>query len=68
MHINRWRNFTESTPFYRTLTTTTSESILSLLCYAPSHMFNVEVYWNVDSAFYLILHESVSNSDGFAVL
>ena len=31
-------------------------------------MFNVEVYWNVDSAFYLILHESVSNSDGFAVL
>ena len=31
-------------------------------------MFNVEIYWNVDSAFYPILHESFSNSYGFALL
>ena len=30
-------------------------------------MFNVEIYRNVDSAFYPILHESFSNSYGFAL-
>ena len=31
-------------------------------------MFNVEIYWNADSTFYPILHESFSNSYGFALL
>ena len=31
-------------------------------------MFKVEINWNVDSAFYPILHESFANSYGFALL
>ena len=31
-------------------------------------MFNVDIYWDLDSAFDLILRESFSNSYGFALL